>query len=235
MNEILDKYRNVVNEVFQTKDFLKNKNATDKMAIHAYFWICRNFTDLKLREIAEHATTNIKKVSTYAKRTDNMYWENSYFCKLLSRCISKLPKYEKKSVLAYEPMEYEDMMVMKEISRRYGRKSAMLVKVIYKLSKFERISIKQSELAKLIPELTPKQVYRAYLLLLENKIINDTSKDFGVRSIKIIDKDLLSAINHKVNKPREKKDFKSKLPASVMEHVLALEEIRKNKAKKFGM
>lgn len=79
------------------------------------------------------------------------------------------------------------------------------------------------------------QVYRAYYLLLKKEAISDTSTDLGVRSIKIIDKELIKAVEERNKKPREKKDFKSKLPASVMEHVLALEEIRKNKAKKFGM
>ena len=79
------------------------------------------------------------------------------------------------------------------------------------------------------------QVYRAYYLLLKKGAISDTSTDLGVRSIKIIDKELIKAVEERNKKPREKKDFRATLPESVMEHVLALEEIRKNKAKKFGM
>ena len=237
MNEILDKFYKIVESTFAVRNFMdiKNNNINAKLARRAFLWLCRNFTDLKLREITEQTNTTVKFVFDNAKMADELYWSNPPFCRNLIKCISKVPRYQPKPLQESSIEPLDDVVVMDEIAKRYPKKCALLLQYIYNLTEFDRITIKQKDLIKYAKRLSNVQVYRAYYLLLKKGAIDDTSTDFGVRSIKIIDKELIKAVEERNKKPREKKDFKSKLPASVMEHVLALEEIRKNKAKNFGM
>lgn len=233
MNEILDKFYKIVESTFAVRNFMdiKNNNINAKLARRAFLWLCRNFTDLKLREIAEQTNTTAKFVFDNAKMADKLYWNNSHFCRNLAKCISKVPRYQPKPLQESSIEPLDDVVVMDEIAKRYPKKCALLLQYIYNLTEFDRITIKQKELMKYAKRLSNVQVYRAYYLLLKKGAISDTSTDFGVRSIKIIDKELIKAVEEKNKKPREKKDFRATLPESVMEHVLALQKIRENKLK----
>lgn len=237
MNEVLDKFYKIVESAFAVRNFMdiKNNNINAKLARRAFLWMCRNFTDLKLREIAEQTNTTVKFVFDNAKMADKLYWSNPHFCRNLTKCISKVPRHQPKPLQGNSIEPLDDVVVMDEVAKRYPKKCALLLQYIYNLTEFDRITIKQKDLIKYAKRLSNVQVYRAYYLLLKKGAIDDTSTDFGVRSIKIIDKELIKAVEERNKKPRKKKDFRATLPESIMEHVLALEEIRKNKSKKFGM
>lgn len=233
MSEKLNNFYKIVEQVFIAKGFtFKREDKKYKLARCAFFWLCKNFTDMKYSKIAEQSSVDSKTVYDAVKLSDKLYWKSPLFCKNITKCVSLLPRYVAKPLKELEPIVSDDIVIMPQISRLYRTKSAILLQYIYNLTKFDRITIKMTELIKYAKKLKPHQVYSTYYRLINNGVINDTSKKYGYLSIKIIDEKLIKSIEYKPKKPRKKKDFRATLPEFVMEHVLALEEIRKNKKKK---
>ncbi len=127
----------------------------------------------------------------------------------------------------------ECITMMKVIYMNYPRSQATVLQAIVDMGGCDGyIETTNQELLEEVEFLNRRDLYRCLFDLKQAGVIEDKTSRRHIRTIKIIDKDILDAYNGKkktVN--REKKDFTSKIPQSVMQHVIALQKIREKKEK----
>lgn len=129
--------------------------------------------------------------------------------------------------------DVECITMMKVIYMNYPRSQAIVLQAIVDMGGCdEYIETTNKELLEEVEYLNRRDLYRCLFDLKQLGVIEDKTSKKHIRTIKIIDKDILDAYSGKkktVN--REKKDFTSKIPQNIMQHVIALKEIRERKNK----
>lgn len=245
MREKLDLMRSVVSEVFSvTNVFARKTTSTYNQARMAFFWMARNFTDATLSDISEYSTFAMPTIRAWVIESDKMYWENKYYCRRICECLSKYRKGLsgiKKKKIHLQSITKGKVQIRTEIFMMFPNRAAVLLQTIINLAGNGRVEITNDELFEKVGVLSKRDFRKAYYYLRDKGVIDNISENQRIKSIKIIDEKVIRLIEDKADRSvaaksnGEKVVKEKKIPPSVMNHVLALQKIRENKSKKFGV
>lgn len=236
MKNIFDEIAHIVSAAFNVPNPIeKGKQGAQGYARCAFFWLCKHYTDARLRNMKEYSNYKESSIWKFIKKADKLIFTSKVFCKNLTSCIKKMKVYTGIKPPKKDVYEIKKRKPDNSLFDNYSKEEVQIISTIITLSDDAPLEISGGELHKYSGIESYSSFFKCLYSLRDNGVIR-YEKGKGIsRIFQVVDSDVLACFKITKAKAEDRKSFAKNLPDSVMVHVEALKKIRENRAKKFGM